>query len=169
MATGALRSPSAETNSRPFDQADANGCQVPRAEPVHVRDVRRRGRRASSFDPDRVIPSVPAGIQRQESDQRCMFDTRDGLGRFTTKTLGLVPDAIPENAKGAETIRVLLSNLASVTGRMAELRNWYGTGHGKHPRAQALQPRHARLAVGSATTLVTFLYETHLARPKQGT
>lgn len=41
--------------------------------------------------------------------------------------------------------------------------------HGKHPRTQALQPRHARLAVGSSAALVTFLYETHLARPKQTT
>ena len=49
--------------------------------------------------------------------------------------------------------------------RMAELRNKFGTGHGKHPRSQALQPRHARLAVGASATLVTFLYDTHIARP----
>ena len=86
------------------------------------------------------------------------------LVKLTTQTLGLVPQAIPDAARAAETIKVLLSNLASVAGRMAELRNQYGTGHGKHPRAQGLEPRHARLAVGASTTLVTFLYDTHMAR-----
>jgi len=86
------------------------------------------------------------------------------LVKLTSKTLGLVPEAIPDSVKAAETIRILLNNLASVAGRMAELRNHFGTGHGKHPRAQALQPRHARLAVGASATLVTFLYDTHLSR-----
>jgi len=86
------------------------------------------------------------------------------LVKLTSKTLGLVPEAIPDSAKAVETIRILLNNLASVAGRMAELRNQFGTGHGKHPRAQPLQPRHARLAVGASATLVTFLYDTHIAR-----
>lgn len=89
------------------------------------------------------------------------------LVKLTSKTLGLVPEAISDGAKAAETIKVLLSNLASVAGRMAELRNQYGTGHGKHPRSQGLEPRHARLAVGASTTLVTFFYDTHLARRQE--
>jgi len=52
-------------------------------------------------------------------------------------------------------------------GGIAELRNHYGSGHGREPTAKGLQPRHTRLAVGAAATLVTFLFETHLARPRQ--
>jgi hypothetical protein len=60
----------------------------------------------------------------------------------------------------------MLMNLATIVQGSAELRNAYGTGHGKS-KTQArrrLRPRHARLAVGSAATLGTFLYETHEAR-----
>lgn len=34
---------------------------------------------------------------------------------------------------------------------VAELRNHYGTGHGKAAGTKGLQPRHAKLAVGGAT------------------
>lgn len=81
------------------------------------------------------------------------------------KAVKLTPDDIPAAAKGAESIRVLLSNLASIAGRLAELRNLYGTGHGKAPSTEGLDARHARLAVGAATTLVAFLFETHRERP----
>lgn len=78
--------------------------------------------------------------------------------------LGLLPDQIPAAAKGADVMRRLLSNLASVAQGLAELRNLYGTGHGKAGSAKGLAPRHARLAVGSAATLATFLLETHEER-----
>lgn len=89
------------------------------------------------------------------------------LVKETTKTLGLLPDGIPSAAKGFDSIRRILQSLASVAGGVAELRNHYGTGHGQAPSTRGLQPRHARLATGAAATLATFLFETHLARPKQ--
>jgi hypothetical protein len=57
-------------------------------------------------------------------------------------------------------------NLATLVHGSAELRNFYGTGHGrsKSQAKQRLTSRHARLAVGAATTLDVFLYETHEAR-----
>jgi len=92
------------------------------------------------------------------------------LNKATLKSLRLMPDDIPEKAKGAETIKRMLSNLASVTHGLAELRGLYGTGHGKHGRTKSVHPRHARLAVGASSTLAAFLYETHLhnqgAEPK---
>lgn len=91
------------------------------------------------------------------------------LVRTTAKELALLPDAIPDKAKGYEVILRLLSNLNQVAQGMAELRNLYGTGHGRDGRVKGIQPRHARLAVGAATTLVTFLLETHLERsPSDG-
>lgn len=44
-----------------------------------------------------------------------------------------------------------------VAGGIAELRNPYGTGHGKPDSYKGLTVRHAKLAVGSATTLVEYL------------
>lgn len=85
------------------------------------------------------------------------------LGKKVFKALRLVPDDVPEAAKGADTIRRLLSNLATVTQGLAEMRSLYGTGHGKDGRTKGLSSRHAKLAVGAASTLVTFAFETHQA------
>ena len=86
------------------------------------------------------------------------------LVKLTAKALQLTPDAIPDKAKAISTIKRLLSNLVTITSGVAELRNTYGTGHGKHARAMGLQPRHAKLAVGAASTLAVFLLETHRER-----
>lgn len=82
------------------------------------------------------------------------------------KELNLVPEGIPNTARGADVIRRLLSNLATVGHGLAELRGLYGTGHGQHGSASGLTARHARLAAGAASTLTVFLFETHEATKK---
>lgn len=86
------------------------------------------------------------------------------LVKLTCKELHLTRKDVDDTAKAADTIKTLLSNLASVASGLAMLRNPYGTGHGKHAKARGLQPRHARLAVGASATLATFLWETHEER-----
>jgi len=83
------------------------------------------------------------------------------LVRHTMRELKLVPDQVAHTTRGAEMIRVLLMNLAAISNAMAEVRNLYGTGHGKAARTTGLQTRHARLAIGAASTLAVFLFETH--------
>ena len=86
------------------------------------------------------------------------------LVRETRKALGLLPEDVPDAAKGADTVRKLLGSLGNIAQGLGKLRNLYGTGHGKHGKAKGLSQRHARLAVGSASTLVTFLFETHIEK-----
>lgn len=88
------------------------------------------------------------------------------LVKLTSKELELTPGDIPDKAKAAEIIKRLLSNLATITQGVAELRNHYGTGHGKASGSKGMQPRHAKLAVGAASTLAVFLTETHNERRK---
>jgi Abortive infection C-terminus len=83
------------------------------------------------------------------------------LTKATLKELKLVPEGIPEQAKGSEIVKRLLSNLATIGHGLAENHGLYGTGHGKDGKTQSIKPRHAKLAVGAAATLVTFLFETH--------
>jgi hypothetical protein len=83
------------------------------------------------------------------------------LTKETLKELKLVPDGIPDAARGSDVIKRLLSNLGTIGNGLAELRGLYGTGHGKHGKMSGLGPRHAKLAVGAAATLATFLFETH--------
>ncbi len=83
------------------------------------------------------------------------------LVKHTRKAVGLLPDDVPQSAKGVDTIRRILGSLGTIAQGLGELRNLYGTGHGKHGSAKGLTRRHARLAVGAASTLVAFLFETH--------
>ncbi len=90
------------------------------------------------------------------------------LTKAVMRELRLVPEGVPEQKRGADTIKRILGNLASIGCGIAELRNLYGTGHGQDGKATSLSPRHARLAVGSAATLVNFLFETHKEQTNQG-
>lgn len=86
------------------------------------------------------------------------------LGRLVKEArtvLNLLPEDIPADAKGTDAIQRLLANLGAIAQSLGELRNLYGTGHGRRGSAKGLSPRHARLAVGAAATLVVFLLETH--------
>jgi Abortive infection C-terminus len=83
------------------------------------------------------------------------------LTKETFKELKLVPEGVPDAARGADVIKRLLSNLGTIGNNLAELRGLYGTGHGKLGSATGLGSRHAKLAVGAAATLCVFLFETH--------
>lgn len=98
------------------------------------------------------------------------FNRSDDIGDLTkllTKTLRLVPDDIPDAAKGAKNIKVILNNLASITHNLAELRGFYGSGHGRAGNHRGLESRHARLAAGAAATFVDFISATHRQRDEQ--
>ena len=128
---------------------------------------------AISYDPDLAIGTskelVETCCKTILQERGIEYDDKWELTKVvkeTYKQLKLTPDDIPETAKAAETIKRLLSNLATVTQGLAELRNSYGTGHGKSAKAKGLTPRHAKLAAGAATALTVFLFETHEAREK---
>lgn len=69
---------------------------------------------------------------------------------------------ITNKTQATEIVKRLMSNLCAVADGLAELRNLHGTGHGKEADVKGLTLRHARLAVGAATTLAGFLFESHL-------
>ncbi len=84
------------------------------------------------------------------------------------KALALAPEGVADTAKGAETIRRLLNNLGSVVVGVAELRNLYGSGHGRSGSVKGLTPRHARLVVTAAGAICTFLLETYDVKTPAG-
>jgi hypothetical protein len=86
------------------------------------------------------------------------------LTKKLTKELKLVPEGISEEAKGSETIRLILHNLSALTKYLAELRGLYGSGHGRDGKHRGLEPRHARLAVSAAVAFIDFVTETHKQR-----
>jgi len=86
------------------------------------------------------------------------------LAKATFSCLDLLPDGVASERRGSDAIKQVLRSFASITQGVAELRNLYGTGHGRHGRNTSIQPRHAKLVVGAAATLCTFLMETHKAK-----
>jgi hypothetical protein len=83
------------------------------------------------------------------------------LTKMIANELSLVPEGIPDAARGADTIRLILRNLSALTQYLAELRSLYGSWHGRDGNHRGLEPRHARLAVGAAVAFIDFVTETH--------
>lgn len=86
------------------------------------------------------------------------------LVRRTVRALKLTRDDIPDNAKGADIVRNILSNLSAISRGVNELRNIYGTGHGREGAHKGLDQRHARLAVAAAAAFVVFISDTYHER-----
>ena len=83
------------------------------------------------------------------------------LVKTTMQCLGIEANEINAGLPAGGTIKRVLSSLGNIAGGIAELRNLYGTGHGKSDNYQGLTTRHAKLAVSSATTLVEYLWDAH--------
>ena len=86
------------------------------------------------------------------------------LVKRTVKALKLTRDDIPDNARGADIVRNLLSSLSAISRGVNELRNVYGTGHGREGAHKGLDQRHARLAVAAAAAFVVFISDTYHER-----
>lgn len=84
------------------------------------------------------------------------------------KALGLHPEVLAPDARGADVIRRTLSGLSQIAVSVAELRNLYGPDHGRSRPVSGLGPRHAHLAVGAASTYCRMLLETLVARQQAG-
>ncbi|MHB1400681.1 MAG: abortive infection family protein, partial [Trichloromonadaceae bacterium] len=122
----------------------------------HMADQIRRMESAVESDPSLAIGTA------KELIETCCKTILAERGRAVTgkpdipaltkealKELKLVPDGVPDSARGSEVIKRLLSNLGTIGNGLAELRGLYGTGHGQHGKAVGLSPRHAKLAVGA--------------------
>lgn len=86
------------------------------------------------------------------------------LQKATWSALGLLDSDVDEARRGADLIRQVLRGTASVANGINELRNVYGTGHGRDAASRGLGSRHARLVVGMMAAMTIFLIETHRDR-----
>jgi hypothetical protein len=111
-----------------------------------------------------LIETVCRTILAQRSIEAPVTLELAQLVKLTSKELKLTPSDIGDEEAASDSIRRLLGNLGTITQSLAELRNRFGTGHGKAADSRGLQPRHAKLAVGAASTLALFLHETSQAQ-----
>lgn len=108
-----------------------------------------------------LVESVCKTILFERSIEVLVGDDIPILTKKTLKELKLIPDGIPDQAKGADIIKELLRSMSTIGINIGKLRNLYGTGHGKDGRTSGLSLRHAKLAVGAASTFTVFLLETY--------
>ena len=77
------------------------------------------------------------------------------------KVLDVLPNAVDEKNPIAGNLKQLYGSLKGMVNPMAEIRNAFGTGHGKTFDFDGLDSRHAKLLVGMSITMVQFLWSTH--------
>lgn len=115
-------------------------------------------------------PELAVGATKEmiESVLKCILEAhQEAIGKDelpqllkrTQKILKLDPSDTDSNKDGADIIKRTLSNLGQIVTGISELRNIYGTGHGRAKRS-GITSRHAKLVVGAGATLATFLMET---------
>lgn len=83
------------------------------------------------------------------------------LIKAVQNNIKLIPDDVDDANKAHQTVKRTLNNLGQIVIGIAELRNSYGTGHGKVKNESGLKPYHARLAVNAGVTLSKFLIEVY--------
>lgn len=92
------------------------------------------------------------------------WSKNDDVPQLTNKMMGalnLLPVNIQEADQGADVIKAVLGNLRPISTKLAEIRNPFGSGHGKRASFQGLKECHAKLAVGSSITFDDFIWQTY--------
>jgi hypothetical protein len=107
------------------------------------------------------VESICKGILDARKVERTGNEKFPALVTKTRSVLGLAV-----NPKSDVTLRSLHGALGTITTSIAELRSQIGTGHGGPPGAAQPPVAVARLAVGAATALGVFLWDSH--RDRQG-
>lgn len=79
--------------------------------------------------------------------------------------LVVLPEDVLDPVRAEAILKRLLGNLSGLCGTMAELRNAYGSGHGKADGFVGLGKMHPSLAVTTACALAAFILESD---PKAG-
>jgi hypothetical protein len=86
------------------------------------------------------------------------------LSKAALAELHLRPESLAPTSKGVDSMKRILGGLGQIAAGMAELRNQYGTGHGRGTRVGGLQARHAEFAARAAVAYAAFVLDT-LADP----
>lgn len=97
-------------------------------------------------------------------EMQISYSKNDDVPQLADKTmnaLNLLPSNVQSTDRGADAIRAVLGNLRAIPTKLAEIRNPFGSGHGKSASFQGLEIRHAKLAVGSSVTFVDFIWSSY--------
>lgn len=98
-------------------------------------------------------------------DEMSILYTKDDdvpqLASKTMDALNLLPANVQLTDRGADAIKAVLGSLRAIPTKLAEIRNPFGSGHGKSAPFQGLEVRRVKFAVGSSITFVDFIWSTY--------
>lgn len=83
------------------------------------------------------------------------------LGSSARNLLNLLPKNIDNEELGGKAINKVLKGVGSVISGVAELRNLYGTGHGKDSQSIGVAEAQAHLVVGLVASVGKFIFDVH--------
>lgn len=75
--------------------------------------------------------------------------------------LDILPSKVDVKSSIAGSLKQIYGSLKGIVNPIAEIRNAFGTGHGRIADFQGLDSRHAKLLVGISITLTQFLWSSH--------
>lgn len=155
-ADGALVFGGAKSIQQKLDSAYL-GIQITRLQQAMVNDPELAIGTAKEF-----LESVTKTILKAKNEAWGKADPFPALVKQALKVLKVVPEGISRQSDTEQAIRVLINNIGSSVDKLAELRNWHGTGHGKdaQPRDETwLGEHHARFAVGVSIQIALFIFD----------
>lgn len=124
--------------------------------------VKRMTEGIDNKDPDLAIGTAKELIETVcktilEARQR-EIDKDWSLGRLFKEANKAMEESLGDNLK---SIPQILGGLNSIVDGISNLRNNFGTGHGRPADAISLDLRFAKLAVGAASAMAIYLFDTY--------
>lgn len=138
-----------------------------------IRTHLHRIQEAVENDPELAIGSAKELIESTAklvlTDRGVTFTKDDDLGQLANRAqeaLSLRPNqANPDGPDGGSGVKRILGGALNIAMGVAELRNVYGTGHGRDRRPSGLGSRHGHLAANAAYLWCQLMLDT-LADPQ---
>ncbi|KLL39493.1 hypothetical protein WA04_04730 [Streptococcus agalactiae] len=84
------------------------------------------------------------------------------LVKQTLSSLNIPNKGVAMDSEEEKIVKQITGSLNGLSSGIIELRNHYGSGHGRSAKFNGLTKRHAELSVGASITLVRYLWDTFL-------
>lgn len=108
-----------------------------------------------------LLETTCKSILRQKSETINPDWTLPQLLKATTNSLDFTPKEASNPEKAEKAIKQILAGIASIVQGVGELRNGYGTGHGKDADFKGLEIKFAKLLVGVVSEIAILYLATN--------
>lgn len=108
-----------------------------------------------------LLETVCKSILKQKGEKIDPDWSLSRLIKETSNRLDFRPRVADDPARAEQSIRQVLAGIATIVQGVTELRNAYGTGHGKEADFKGLEAKYAKLLVGVVSEIAIIFLATH--------